>query len=166
MSQPDEKESHSTGLYKDADSVLGVIWINARRKALKLEDIDGVAAIWKEAHELYQKIRTRLYDYAASALSSYEFHKREGEPCGTDQESLDKTLLNIFGNESSICLTAEIEACEEGGFHISIKDFPGVHSQGETIKEAEKNVMDALKTIVTHRVSIEGMLGPSPEKNP
>jgi predicted RNase H-like HicB family nuclease len=40
-------------------------------------------------------------------------------------------------------LTAVFEPREEGGFHAFIKEIPGVHSEGEKIEEAQKNLMDA-----------------------
>jgi predicted RNase H-like HicB family nuclease len=153
-----EQESHSEGLYKDADSVLAAIWVSAVRKARKLEDVDEVAAVWKEAHELYQKIRSRLDQYAAGALSSYEFHKCE--PSTQSEAELDKAILPIFGNKKYISLTAVVEPCEEGGFHIYLKDIPGAHSQGETIREAEENILDALKTLVKHHIDYWEMVGP------
>jgi predicted RNase H-like HicB family nuclease len=157
----DEQESHSEGFYKDADSVLAVIWIDARRRALEVESIDEVAAVWKEAHELYEKIRVRLDEYADGVLASYEFHKCE--PSTHSQAELDKAFLPILGNERDVSLTAVVEAREEGGFHIYLKDVPGAQSQGETIREAERNILHALKTLVAHHVSVEEMIGPSPE---
>jgi len=51
-----------------------------------------------------------------------------------------------------IKLTAIFEPCEEGGFHASIPEFPGVHSQGQTIQEASDNLVDALREIVAYRI--------------
>ncbi len=49
-------------------------------------------------------------------------------------------------------ITAVFEACEEGGFHAYIKEIPGVHSEGETIEEAQENLMDALHTLLAYRM--------------
>jgi predicted RNase H-like HicB family nuclease len=46
-------------------------------------------------------------------------------------------------------LTAVFEPCDEGGFHAYIKEIPGVHSEGETVEEAQANLMDALNTLRT-----------------
>jgi predicted RNase H-like HicB family nuclease len=45
-------------------------------------------------------------------------------------------------------LTAVFDRAEEGGFSCHVKEVKGVHSQGETIKEARENLMDALHMIL------------------
>ena len=49
-------------------------------------------------------------------------------------------------------LTAVFEHCDEGGFHAYIKEIPGVHSEGETLKEAKENLMDAFHTLLAYRM--------------
>jgi predicted RNase H-like HicB family nuclease len=49
-------------------------------------------------------------------------------------------------------ITAVFEPCEEGGFHAYIKEIPGIHSEGETIEEAQGNLMDALHTLSAYRM--------------
>jgi predicted RNase H-like HicB family nuclease len=49
-------------------------------------------------------------------------------------------------------LTAVFEPCDEGGFHAYIKEIPGVHSEGETVEEAQANLMDALNTLFVYRM--------------
>ena len=45
-------------------------------------------------------------------------------------------------------LTAVFEQCDEGGFHAYIKEIPGVHSEGESIEEAQGNLMDAFRELL------------------
>jgi predicted RNase H-like HicB family nuclease len=47
------------------------------------------------------------------------------------------------------------EQCEEGGYSASIKEVPGAISQGETIKEAAENVLDALNQLLAAQVEEE-----------
>jgi predicted RNase H-like HicB family nuclease len=49
-------------------------------------------------------------------------------------------------------LTAVFEPCEEGGFHVFIKEIPGVHSEGDNLEEAQANLMDALHTLLAYRM--------------
>jgi predicted RNase H-like HicB family nuclease len=46
--------------------------------------------------------------------------------------------------ENKLKLTIVYIPCEEGGFTSYIKEMRGVISEGETIKEARENVIDAL----------------------
>jgi predicted RNase H-like HicB family nuclease len=48
--------------------------------------------------------------------------------------------------------TAVFESCEEGGFHAFFRELPGVHSQGETLEEAQANLIDALREVLAYRV--------------
>jgi predicted RNase H-like HicB family nuclease len=52
-------------------------------------------------------------------------------------------------------LTVVFERCEEGGFHAFIKEIAGVHSEGETIREATDNLMDALHELLCYRIEQE-----------
>jgi predicted RNase H-like HicB family nuclease len=49
-------------------------------------------------------------------------------------------------------LTAVFEQCDEGGFHAYIKEIPGVHSEGESIEEAQGNLMDAFRELLAYRM--------------
>jgi predicted RNase H-like HicB family nuclease len=49
-------------------------------------------------------------------------------------------------------LTAVFEKCEEGGYHVYLKEIPGVHSEGETLEEAQTNLMDALHQVMAYRM--------------
>ena len=48
--------------------------------------------------------------------------------------------------------TAIFERCEEGGFHAFIKELPGVHSEGETIEDAQINLVDAFHQLLAYRI--------------
>jgi predicted RNase H-like HicB family nuclease len=48
--------------------------------------------------------------------------------------------------------TVVFEACEEGGYHSFFKELPGIHSQGETLDEAQANLIDALREVIAYRV--------------
>lgn len=37
---------------------------------------------------------------------------------------------------------------EEGGYHVYAPDLPGLHTQGETVEEAELNAKEALELYV------------------
>ncbi len=41
--------------------------------------------------------------------------------------------------------TIVIEACQEGGYHAWSPSFPGCHSQGETLEETKKNIIEAIQ---------------------
>ena len=41
--------------------------------------------------------------------------------------------------------TIVINASEEGGYHAWSPTLPGCHSQGETLEEAKKNIIEAIK---------------------
>lgn len=41
-------------------------------------------------------------------------------------------------------LSVVFNACEEGGFHVSIRELAGIHSQGETLEEASEMLANAL----------------------
>lgn len=49
-------------------------------------------------------------------------------------------------------LTAVFEQCDEGGFHAYIKEIPGVHAEGESIEEAQGNLMDAFRELLAYRM--------------
>jgi predicted RNase H-like HicB family nuclease len=51
--------------------------------------------------------------------------------------------------------TIVFESCEEGGYHAYIKEIPGVHAQGETVRETSENVIDALTQLLTYRAEKE-----------
>lgn len=41
--------------------------------------------------------------------------------------------------------TVVIEASEEGGYHAWCPALPGCRSQGETLEEAKKNIIEAIR---------------------
>ena len=41
--------------------------------------------------------------------------------------------------------TVIIEASEEGGYHSWCPSLPGCHSQGESLEEAKKNIIEAIQ---------------------
>lgn len=47
-------------------------------------------------------------------------------------------------------LTAVFEPADEGGFTCCFEEFPDVFSEGETIEEAEANLLDALKLVLEY----------------
>ena len=42
-------------------------------------------------------------------------------------------------------LTIVIEASEEGGYHAWCPSLSGCHSQGDTLEEAKKNIIEAIQ---------------------
>ena len=47
-------------------------------------------------------------------------------------------------------LTAVFEPAPEGGFTCSFEEFPEVFSEGETLEEAEANLLDALRLVLDY----------------
>ena|SRR3981081_3518551 len=72
-------------------------------------------------------------DLAAKADSEYRANAKRLK------EALEETRSG-----ERLKLTAVFESCEEGGYHAFIPEIKGVHTQGETIKEATENLVDAL----------------------
>ena len=50
--------------------------------------------------------------------------------------------------ENKLNLTAVFVSAEEGGFTAYIEEIRGVVSEGETIEEAQENLMDALQLVL------------------
>lgn len=48
-------------------------------------------------------------------------------------------------------LTAIFEKAKEGGYVCWFEEIPEAMSQGETLKEAKKNLLDALKLVLEYR---------------
>jgi predicted RNase H-like HicB family nuclease len=45
-------------------------------------------------------------------------------------------------------LTAVYEPAQEGGFTCWVEEIPGAISEGETLEEAEANLLDAVKMVI------------------
>jgi predicted RNase H-like HicB family nuclease len=61
--------------------------------------------------------------------------------------------MEVAGNlkrwhRQSMKLTAVFERAAEGGYSCFIEEIPAAISQGETIKEAKANLLDALKLVL------------------
>jgi predicted RNase H-like HicB family nuclease len=48
-------------------------------------------------------------------------------------------------------VTLVFEPAEEGGFSAYVAEVPGVNSQGETIEEAKRMVIEALNELMEYR---------------
>ena len=48
-------------------------------------------------------------------------------------------------------LTAVFEPADEGGYVCWFEEFPEAMSQGETIQEAQANLLDALEEVLKYR---------------
>ena len=56
-------------------------------------------------------------------------------------------------------LTAVFIPAEEGGYTAIIEEIKGVVSEGDTLEEAQENLMDALQLVLeTQRLESEGKL--------
>ena len=66
-------------------------------------------------------------------------------------------------DNSSLKLTAVFEPAPEGGFTCFFEEMPDVFSQGETVTEAESNLLDALKLVLDYHRD-QARLRPSNEK--
>jgi len=60
-------------------------------------------------------------------------------------------LTELFiGKPFMPSLTAVFEKAEEGGYMCWIEEMPGVISEGETIQEAKRNLIEALELMMDH----------------
>jgi len=50
--------------------------------------------------------------------------------------------------QAKLKLTAVFEEAEEGGYIAFIEELPGVNTQGETLKEARSNLIEALELML------------------
>jgi predicted RNase H-like HicB family nuclease len=57
-----------------------------------------------------------------------------------------------LGSDMDRTLIAVTEQCDEG-VHAFIKEIPGVHSEGESIEEAQGNFMDVFRELLAYRMS-------------
>lgn len=58
--------------------------------------------------------------------------------------------------QAKLKLTAVFEEAEEGGYIAFIEELPGVNTQGETLKEARSNLIEALELMLeTQRIISE-----------
>lgn len=61
--------------------------------------------------------------------------------------------------QANVKLTAVFEEAEEGGYIAFIEELPGVNTQGESLDEAKKNLVEALELVMdTQRMMSEKML--------
>ena len=51
---------------------------------------------------------------------------------------------------ASLNLTAVFEPAPEGGFTCTFEELPDVFSAGDTLEEAEENLLDALKLVLDY----------------
>jgi len=50
--------------------------------------------------------------------------------------------------KTNLNLIPVFEEAEEGGYIASFKELPGVNTQGETLKEAKTNLLEALDLVI------------------
>ena len=64
-------------------------------------------------------------------------------------------------------LTAVFEPAPEGGFTCFVEEIPAAISQGDTLEEAQANLLDALRLVVdTQRRLAEESLAPGALREP
>lgn len=61
-------------------------------------------------------------------------------------------------------VTIIIEAAEEGGYHAWCPSLPGCHTQGETLEEAKRNVVEAVECQLESLISEGKMVVKEPEE--
>jgi predicted RNase H-like HicB family nuclease len=116
----------------------------------KAERPEELATLWKETHALFENL-LELWHRLFARLNA-----PKNEPfryCGEVLANLERASAREYqfyarGSYAGVKLTAVFEACEEGGYHAFIHEISGVHTQGETIKEASENLADALGLFV------------------
>ena len=58
--------------------------------------------------------------------------------------------------KAKIKLTAVFQEADEGGYVAFIEEIPGVNTQGDTLEEAKRNLLEALELVTdTHRMISE-----------
>jgi predicted RNase H-like HicB family nuclease len=126
----------------------------------KLEKISEYCLENFKLHSYSDAQEKLLESYKVAKLPSkeeiQEYKQRARDSIDWDDATneLNKRLERL-GKEFVIPIkfTAVTESCEEGGYHVFCKELQGVHSQGETLGEAVKNIQDALQEIIQYRVS-------------
>ncbi len=68
---------------------------------------------------------------------------------------------------SSVKLTAVFEPAKEGGYTCFVEEIPAAISQGETLEDAKRNLLDALKLVLAcYREMAEKELSPNAVREP
>jgi predicted RNase H-like HicB family nuclease len=67
----------------------------------------------------------------------------QGEAGGLDDAGARKGQKRAWFRQKGVSGGDRTLTAREGGFHAYIKEIPGVHSEGESIEEAQGNLMDA-----------------------
>jgi predicted RNase H-like HicB family nuclease len=115
-------------------------------EAKATDDIDRVAELWKETHDYYSAMLSLWQGVEALGATKDELFVYWGDLVKKlESASAEHYEFHASGDERpKVKLTAVFESCEEGGYHAFIPEIKGVHTQGETIKEATENLVDAL----------------------
>ena len=126
----------TVGQARETESVVSAafLWYDTRFFYVgKLSLWEKLKANWRNGAEndLFLFIANSLAQLEKTALEQYEFY------ASLISQSESRRASNVQ-------LSAVFEPCEEGGFHAFVPEIAGVHSQGETLKEAAKNLTDAL----------------------
>jgi predicted RNase H-like HicB family nuclease len=119
-------------------------------EARQAETIEEVAALWKETHAIFADL-LRVWQHLFAMLNApkNESFRYCGEVLARlERDSAEQYEFHAQGKTHRVKLTAVFESCEEGGYHAFIPEIKGVHSQGETLKEASENLADALGLFV------------------
>lgn len=130
----------------DTLSATRALYQQAVTEAKHSKSIDEVAEIWKEACEGYQAMyrmwqgKNALLGAPQNKLVAYwgDLIKK------LEAASTQQYEFHASHEQSKLKLTAVFEACEEGGYHAFVAEIAGVHTQGETIKEAANHLADAI----------------------
>ena len=65
-------------------------------------------------------------------------------------------------SSAKLNLTALYEPAPEGGFTCAFEEFPEVFSEGDTVEEAEANLLDALRLVLDYHRDVARKRKPAP----
>jgi predicted RNase H-like HicB family nuclease len=115
-------------------------------EAREAKTLEEIAALWKETHAIFEDL-LRVWQHLFSMLNApkNESFRYCGEVLARlERDSAEQYEFHAQGKSPRVKLTAVFEACEKGGYHAFIPEIKGVHTQGETIKDATENLVDAV----------------------
>jgi len=115
-------------------------------EARSADTVERAAALWKETHAIYVRMLDlwKELDAILGRKEDASFVYCGDAIADLERESAEQYEFYAQSEQPKVKLTAVFEACEEGGYHAFIPEIRGVHTQGETIKEATENLVDAL----------------------
>src|SRR5260370_13543882 len=152
-------------VYRNAEKWALIIYDRVRLVGSQIYEREKAVTFWKGQSE-WAETQLRTFRRTEKRFITRGIHTPPGlrSTIQTANEIVEACrgayeLVASTTNQGSVnTLTAVFEACEEGGFHAFIPEIPGVHSQGDSMAEAQENLMDAFRELLAYRMhqSLEG----------